>query len=255
MLKKLTTEEFIRRAKEVHGDKYDYSKVEYINNKTKVCIICPIHGEFWQTPKEHLFGQGCPKCRNENRKKIIFGVGINDSDEVIHINGECFPSYKHWYLMMRRCFDIKTLERNPTYKYCSVCDEWKYYSNFKKWFDEHYVDGWCLDKDILIKGNKIYSPETCCFVPNEINLLFTKRQNCRGILPIGVSSSGLKYKAYMNIYNKKKYLGTYNSKEEAFSVYKANKESYIKEMAIFFRNKISPKVYNALMNYKVEITD
>ena len=58
----ITTEEFIRRAKEVHGDKYDYSKVEYVNNLTKVCIICPEHGEFWQIAKDHLRGQGCSKC-------------------------------------------------------------------------------------------------------------------------------------------------------------------------------------------------
>ena len=62
MYTKLTTKDFIERAIKVHGDKYDYSKVEYTNNKTKVCIICPIHGEFWQTPKKHLKGQGCKKC-------------------------------------------------------------------------------------------------------------------------------------------------------------------------------------------------
>ena len=60
--KKLTTEEFICKAKKIHGDKYDYSKVEYMNNKTKVCIICPEHGEFWQRPDMHLKGQGCQKC-------------------------------------------------------------------------------------------------------------------------------------------------------------------------------------------------
>ena len=61
-MKKITTEEFINRAKKVHGDKYDYSKVEYKNAHTKVCIICPIHGEFWQIPNAHLQGQGCYKC-------------------------------------------------------------------------------------------------------------------------------------------------------------------------------------------------
>ena len=60
--KKLTTEEFIERARKVHGDKYDYSKVEYVNSKTKVCIICPVHGEFWMTPNMYLYGQECPKC-------------------------------------------------------------------------------------------------------------------------------------------------------------------------------------------------
>ena len=65
---KLTLEKFIEKAKKVHGDKYDYSKVEYINNHTKVCIICPIHGEFWQTPQHHLKGVGCPKCYGNFRK-------------------------------------------------------------------------------------------------------------------------------------------------------------------------------------------
>ena len=62
--RRMTREEFIRRAREVHGNKYDYSKIEYINNRTKVCIICPIHGEFWQTPFEHLRG-GCKQCAVE----------------------------------------------------------------------------------------------------------------------------------------------------------------------------------------------
>ena len=65
MPKKLTCEEFILKSIAVHGDKYDYSKVEYINNRTKVCIICPIHGEFWQTPINHINNKnGCPKCGN-----------------------------------------------------------------------------------------------------------------------------------------------------------------------------------------------
>ena len=62
--KKLTLTEFIERSRKIHADKYDYSKVKYINNGTKVCIICPDHGEFWQTPHNHLIGHGCPKCKN-----------------------------------------------------------------------------------------------------------------------------------------------------------------------------------------------
>ena len=61
-MQKSTREIFIKRAREVHGDKYDYSKVEYKNNKTKVCIVCSEHGEFWQNPNHHLSGQGCPYC-------------------------------------------------------------------------------------------------------------------------------------------------------------------------------------------------
>lgn len=62
MPKKKTKEEFIKDARKVHGDKYDYSKVEYVGSKIKVCIICPKHGEFWQTPSHHFEGKGCPKC-------------------------------------------------------------------------------------------------------------------------------------------------------------------------------------------------
>lgn len=70
-MKKLTTEEFIKRAKQIHGNKYDYSKVEYINRDVKICIICHVHGEFWQTPHNHLHGQNCPLCVNNNIKKNI----------------------------------------------------------------------------------------------------------------------------------------------------------------------------------------
>ena len=69
--KKLTTEEFIKRAKEIHSDKYDYSKVNYVNGYTKVCIICPEHGEFWQEPHEHLRGGGCPICKDSKLEKEI----------------------------------------------------------------------------------------------------------------------------------------------------------------------------------------
>lgn len=63
----LTTEEFIKRARAVHGDKYDYSKVEYVNSHTKVCIICPEHGEFWQTPSNHMRGKTCKVCAITNK--------------------------------------------------------------------------------------------------------------------------------------------------------------------------------------------
>ena len=83
--KKKTTEEFIEESRKIHGDKYDYSKVEYNNNTTKICIICPIHGEFWQTPKQHLRGQGCPKCglfkNKRNNKNIVKPRGKRYTEE------------------------------------------------------------------------------------------------------------------------------------------------------------------------------
>lgn len=67
----LTTNEFIERAKLIHGDKYDYSKVVYKNGRTKIIIVCPIHGEFLQKPHDHLYGRGCPKCKSKKNKRNI----------------------------------------------------------------------------------------------------------------------------------------------------------------------------------------
>ena len=83
--KNLTNEEVINRFREIHGDKYNYSKVEYKDNKTKICIVCPIHGEFWQTPSKHLIGRGCPKCGNIKKnqgRKISFDEFVNRSKDI-----------------------------------------------------------------------------------------------------------------------------------------------------------------------------
>ena len=69
-MKKLTTEEFIEKAKKIHGDKYNYSKVEYYDSYTKVCIICPEHGEFWQQPRVHLNGGRCSICSHNMINKL-----------------------------------------------------------------------------------------------------------------------------------------------------------------------------------------
>ena len=113
-----------------------------------------------------------------------------------------------------------------------------------------------MDKDILIKGNKIYSSETCVFVPERINLLFIKNDRIRGDLPIGVSYDGNRYKSQCkNGTHKYIRLGTYDTPEEAFQIYKQYKENVIKDVANEYKGKIPEKLYNALMNYKVEITD
>ena len=119
-----------------------------------------------------------------------------------------------------------------------------------------------LDKDILIKGNKIYSPETCIFVPQTINSLFVKRDNKRGESVIGVSlHKNSKYQVHCSIINpetgksKQEYLGVYDTQEKAFQVYKYYKEKNIKEVADYYFGRIPDKLYNAMYNYEVEITD
>lgn len=102
--KKKTTEEFIKESKKVHGDKYDYSKVEYSNNITKVCIVCPIHGEFWQIPKQHLRGQGCPKCGLFKNKK--------NNDGATKPRGKCY-SKDEFVSILRKIY-------GDTYEYSKV---------------------------------------------------------------------------------------------------------------------------------------
>ena len=247
-----TTEQFIADARKIHGDKYDYSKVVYIHSLKKVCIICPKHGEFWQIPSAHLQKEGCKRChmvQDEYGKLDVIG----------DIGTDCYIKWRH---LLKRCFDQEYKQKNPTYADVSVCNEWLLYSNFKKWFyDPHnaYQKSYQLDKDLLVKNNKLYSPETCCFIPQEINKLLTKRDTCRGQYPLGVTKAPNRpaFAAHITKNGKHVYLGYFKSIDKAFNAYKQAKEQYFKELAnkYFQEGKITEKVYNALMRYEVEITD
>lgn len=250
--KRLTTEEFIRRAKAVHGDKYDYSKVKYTTCKEKVIVTCPEHGDFLIAPDGHTSGRGCPVCRYI-RPYIVKEGFKNDKPYVSTLSKE----YTCWHGMVARCYSSKNQKKCPTYIGVSVCEDWHCFSKFKEWYDKHYVEGWALDKDILVKGNKVYSPETCCFVPREINNLFTKNNAKRGKYPIGVTyiEKLNKYRVHLNDKKVRRHLGLFDTIEEAFQAYKKAKESYIKEVADKWKDKLDPRVYEALYNYTVEITD
>jgi len=168
-------------------------------------------------------------------------------------------TYDVWRGTIRRSYDKNHKEKYLTYINCSVVEEWHNFQNFAEWFEENYnpeiMKGWHLDKDILFKGNKIYSPETCCFVPQEINKLFIRSEKTRGQYPLGVKSKGKYFEARLNINGKAKHLGSFNTPEEAFKTYKTAKEQYIKEVADKWKDKIELRVYEAMYNYKVEITD
>ena len=127
-------------------------------------------------------------------QKLVYGVGINDLDEPVKVNGKYFKFYVVWTSMLQRCYSEKYQTKKPTYRGCSVCDGWLLLSNFKVWFDVNYREGMALDKDILVKGNKIYSPDTCRFVPQYINSLLCDSGAARGDLPLGVSAMKSKLK-------------------------------------------------------------
>jgi hypothetical protein len=171
--------------------------------------------------------------------------------------------YNTWHSMIERCYSKKYQEKFPTYIGCIVCEEWHNYQVFCRWFDKNYyeIDNYRmeLDKDILHKGNKIYSPENCVFISNNINTLFTKRNSLRGEYPIGVhldkKSNNLRAQCRDMIKDKKVWLGNYDTELEAFNAYKTFKERHIKEVADLYKDKIPQKLYEALYRYEVEITD
>lgn len=184
----------------------------------------------------------------------FIGVGEFETNKNIE-------AYNYWDGIMRRCYSERIHTLRESYKDCTVVPEWHNFQNFAKWFTQNfkpgYMKGWHLDKDILFKNNKVYGPETCCFVPTDINNLFTTSKKSRGKYPIGVSYKK-RIKKYVAQYQSKgevNHIGVYNSPEEAFENYKNVKESHLKGIAEEWRGKISDEVYRAILNYKVEITD
>lgn len=192
----------------------------------------------------------------------IYGIGFLGEK----YSNKDFPYfYKKWNGMIERCYSKNKIEKCPTYSECSVCEEWKSFSNFCEWCINYYYEipneEMHLDKDILVKGNKIYSPNTCIFTPQRINKLFLKHEKDRGNYVIGVSynKNNNKFIARCNIdKNKRKQIGTFNTEIGAFQAYKEFKENYIKQVADEYKQKypqFPKRLYEAMYNYVVEITD
>ena len=176
--------------------------------------------------------------------------------------------YHKWQNMLQRCFDNKLKEKNPTYKDVTCCERWLCFANFledfevlKQEYNWNVDEKLQLDKDILHKGNKIYSLENCVLVPDYINFLFIKNDTKRGEYPIGVSynKQNKKYQARCRINGKRKGLGLYNTPEEAFNAYKIAKENEIKRVAedCVLKGYITKdgRLYNAMMGYQIGIDD
>ena len=199
----------------------------------------------------------------------VFGVGIiGENPYPITINGVNTREYYIWHAMIQRCYDPNWKPSNAkfnSYEDCYVDKRWHLYNNFYEWVHEqdNYIKwangGFHIDKDILVKGNKVYSPETCCLVPAYVNMMFVKCDNSRTDLPLGVYKCYNKYKVLVGdpITNKRVYLGLYNTVEEAFFAYKNYKENLIKQVAKteYNNGNIIKKCYESMMNYEVEITD
>ena len=192
----------------------------------------------------------------------IYGVGI-----IGNIHKVPSKEYYTWTDMLKRCFCKRVKEKQKAYEDVTCCEEWLLFDNFYNWlhsqenFNQWYNgEKWCIDKDILIKNNKIYSPRTCCLTSNKVNCLFERNKSTRGDLPIGVNfhKATNKYQAACkNGEGKTIYLGIYNNYEDAFMVYKKQKEKVIKQVAIeeYKKGNVTTACYTAMMQYEVEITD
>ena len=205
------------------------------------------------------FKKGGVNCPYEPRQ---CGVGyLGEGKYKTRENGKSHKYYDTWHHMLQRCYDPKFQEKNPSYKGCSVEDYLFNFQNAAEFYNSIYyeVPGEImhLDKDILYKGNKVYSRETCIFVPQRINDLFVRCNNTKG--NIQLRESGNYRVRCCNGYGKTINLGTYKTKEEAFKVYKQYKEKVIKEVIDSYEGIIPEPHYSrlkeAMYNYEVEMDD
>ena len=200
-----------------------------------------------------------------NSNKLVYGIGVKGMDYLAYDGEKILKEYSLWGCMLRRCTE-STWIRQPTYTGTTCSENFKSYTFFYDWcqkqtgFNEKDKNGrrWPLDKDILTRGNKVYSENTCVFVPERINLLLTKCDTSRGEWPIGVyqDKNSKKFKSKCNNgTGKQKRLGSFNTPQEAFLAYKTFKEALIKEVANEYKEMLDSRVYEALMNYEVNEND
>lgn len=197
----------------------------------------------------------------------IYGIGITGCKYPTKINSVSTKEYLAWIDMLKRCFMEKTKNKQPSYKEVECCKEWLNFEVFCDWLHsqpnyDKWKNGyrWAIDKDILNKRNKVYSPENCILIPQNVNCLFLKREAERGIYPIGVryKSEGFIAVCRNPFLDKAVEIGSYSTPEKAFYLgYKPYKEDIIKQVAQieFDKGNITEECYNAMMSYIVEITD
>ena len=192
----------------------------------------------------------------------VCGVGILGAEYPIRVNGVRTKEYVLWKSMLERCYSDSAYQKErPTYKDCEVSENFKSYKYFYEWCNKQIgfdVKGFDLDKDLLVKGNKVYSEHSCIFIPQAVNSLLVKRKASRGEHLIGVSWSNTSKSFIARVAKnkgKQEYLGSFKTEIEAFNAYKTAKEAFVKEQVNKWKSQIDERAYNALMKYTVEIDD
>lgn len=179
-----------------------------------------------------LYGLDFIKCDLDYSKRIYEEQVKEDGRRFQKTLWRC-PYYNRWVGMLERCFSDKFKNKHPTYKDVTCCEEWHLFSNFKSWMEQQDYEGKQLDKDLLIYQNKVYSPETCCFISQSLNKFMTKNNACRGDLPLGVAMETkhkngeyvcrLKYRSAISYDNHSTRIGGFETTEEAHRAWQSEK--------------------------------
>jgi hypothetical protein len=216
-------------------------------------LICQI------AAKTTIPGHRAPSANDSVSGKLVCGVGINDlpghSSYRDPKTGKLVlqPAYSTWSAVIHRSYDEKVHARYPTYIGCSVHSEWLRLSGFKAWFDQNHVEGWCLDKDLICPGNKVYGPEHCRYVPPYLNLIVTDSSATRGEWPLGVTKQkqGGKFRALCRVDGKQIRLGSFDCPQAAHKAWQVKKADVIDDALRRYMNErvVHLEVVRALIHY------
>lgn len=199
------------------------------------------------------------KSKAGKPKRLVNGIGINDAWYATGYTDaqgkrQVCPFYVVWSGMLERVLSGNFHQRQPTYQGCTVEEDWKTFSKFRSWMEQQDWQGKCLDKDLLVLGNKHYGPDTCLFVPRSINSLTVLRGNGRGTLPLGVTSSVINGRTYYiakcSFYGKQKTIGSFKTPGEAEQAYLAAKKEYLLDVAV---QQTDPRLKQALINFQASL--
>lgn len=221
---------------------YEVEVIEYFNSKNCTVRFNDVRG----TVREELTLVNIRRGEVKNLyHPSICDIGYMGQGK--YKPNENKKSFTKWNSMLRRCYGKVGEEINPSYKDVTVCEEWHNFQNFAKWYEDNWKpwmdSSWQLDKDILCGGDKVYSPNTCCFIPREINNLLVKPLTNKGNYLLGVSRPNKKFLAVLSINNKRKVVGSFDTEKEASEAFKKAKKEYIVSVAEKWKKLIDIKIY------------
>lgn len=192
--------------------------------------------------------------RRTSKTKLIYGLGVNDSGfcSAAKIDGKCVNhrAYAAWKGMFKRCYCESYKDEMKTYEGCSVDVRWHKFSEFFRWWKLNYVEGWQLDKDIFLAGNKVYSPDFCAYIPSSLNSFVSLAINRCDSWPVGAYRSSSTGRYFSNIRDKdgrKRHLGTFTTPLEAHLAWQNAKLEQAKDFKKLC-DGIHPRLYSGLIS-------